>query len=101
MEKALDREEDSDKADILFHLQIAKASHNSLLINMMESLTDRLQESMKESRRLWFFAERASTEKLLQEHKEIYAAIEAKDEKQAEERMMKHLTKVENVIGHT
>ncbi len=99
MEAALDREEESDQADIRFHLLIAKASHNSMLGSIMESMTDRMQESMKESRRLWFFAERASTEKLLQEHREIYAAIEAKDEKLAGERMMLHLQKVESVIG--
>lgn len=98
METALDNEGESEQADFRFHLLIANASHNSLLISMMESLTERMQESMKESRRLWFFAERSSAEKLLQEHKEIYSAIEAKDEELAGERMMRHLVKVEKVL---
>lgn len=99
MEAALHDEEGSDQADFQFHLQIAKASHNSILSSMMESMTDRMRESMKESRRLWFFAERASTEKLLQEHNDIVDAIEAMDEKLAGERMLQHLLKVERVLA--
>ncbi|BBI32901.1 FadR/GntR family transcriptional regulator [Cohnella abietis] len=98
MEAALDQEEESDLIDIRFHLEIAKASHNAMLISMMESMTDRMQHSMKDSRRLWFFAERASTEQLLLEHKKIYEAIEAKDDKLASVKMIDHLSKVEKVI---
>ena len=65
---------------------------------MMESLTDRLQLSMKASRRLWFFAERASAEQLLEEHREIVAAIAAQDEQLAAERMSHHIEKVDQVI---
>jgi GntR family transcriptional repressor for pyruvate dehydrogenase complex len=97
MEAALGNEEESEQTDIRFHLQIAKASHNTLLMGMMESLTERLQASMKASRRLWFFAERASAELLLQEHRDIYQAIEAQDEKLAAEKMMQHILKVDKV----
>ncbi|MBP1967714.1 FadR/GntR family transcriptional regulator [Paenibacillus aceris] len=98
MEKALGNEEESEQADIRFHLEIAKASHNSLMIGMMESLTERLQVSMKASRRLWFFAERASAEKLLQEHRDIVDAIDAQDETLAADRMSQHIHKVDQVI---
>jgi GntR family transcriptional regulator, transcriptional repressor for pyruvate dehydrogenase complex len=47
-------------------------SHNTLFVSMIESVAQRLQESMRESRRLWFFAERASAELLLQELREIF-----------------------------
>jgi GntR family transcriptional repressor for pyruvate dehydrogenase complex len=98
MEASLENEEESEQADIHFHLEIAKASHNSLMIGMMESLTERLQQSMKASRRLWFFAERASAEKLLQEHRDIVDAIETKDEQLAAEKMSQHIHKVDQVI---
>lgn len=98
MESVLDDEEASDQADIRFHLLIARASRNALFLSMMESMAGRLRESMKESRRLWFFAERASSEQLLQEHKAIFEAIEARDGVEARERMMRHLLKVEQVI---
>ncbi|MGQ7890301.1 FadR/GntR family transcriptional regulator [Paenibacillus sp. WC2504] len=98
MERSLGNEEDSEQADIRFHLEIAKASHNSLMIGMMESLTERLQVSMKASRRLWFFAELASAEKLLQEHRDIVDAIAAGDEALAAGRMSQHIQKVDQVV---
>ncbi|KQX52613.1 FadR/GntR family transcriptional regulator [Paenibacillus sp. Root444D2] len=98
MEASLENEEESEQADICLHLEIAKASHNTLMIGMMESLTERLQQSMKASRRLWFFAERASAEKLLQEHRDIVDAIEMKDEQLAAEKMSQHIHKVDQVI---
>jgi GntR family transcriptional repressor for pyruvate dehydrogenase complex len=98
MEAALGNEALSDQADIQFHLQIARASHNSLFVDMMESIAHRLQESMRESRRLWFFAERASAELLLQEHREIYEAIQAMDAERASEKIMQHILKVDQVV---
>ncbi|TXK84826.1 FadR/GntR family transcriptional regulator [Paenibacillus sp. N3.4] len=98
MEAALGNEEASEEADIRFHLEIARSSNNSLLIGMMESLTERLQESMSTSRRIWFFAERASAEELLQEHREIYEAILARNEQLAAEIIMKHIQKVDHIV---
>jgi GntR family transcriptional repressor for pyruvate dehydrogenase complex len=98
MESGLGNEEQSEQADIRFHLHIAKASHNSLFVGMMESMSQRLQESMRESRRLWFFAERASAELLLQEHREIYQAIQAKHVELASSKMMQHIMKVDQVV---
>lgn len=98
MEEALGDEEKSELADIKFHLAIAKASHNSLFMDMMESMTQRLQESIGDSRKMWFFAERATAALLLQEHRNIYSAIEDKDEKQAAALMMQHIMKVDQVV---
>jgi GntR family transcriptional repressor for pyruvate dehydrogenase complex len=98
MEAALGNEELSEQADISFHLYIAKASHNSLFVDMMESISQRLQESMRESRRLWFFAERASAELLLQEHREIYQAIKDMHVELASAKMMQHILKVDHVV---
>lgn len=98
MEAALGNEELSDQADIRFHLYIAKASHNSLFVGMMESVAQRLQESMRESRRLWFFAERASAELLLQEHRDIYQAILDSNANLASAMMMQHILKVDQVV---
>ena len=98
MEKNLAVDEEGEKADVLFHLQIAKATQNALLINMMQSLSERMQETMKESRKLWFYGEHASARRLLQEHTEIVAAIKARDESSAGDRMLQHISKVEKVL---
>ncbi|MHA0857956.1 FadR/GntR family transcriptional regulator [Paenibacillus sp. CMAA1364] len=98
MEISLGDEQSSDQADIHFHLCIARASHNTLFTSMMESLSERLQASMKESRRLWFFADRATAVALLQEHTLIYESIRDQNSKLAAERIIKHISKVEQVV---
>jgi GntR family transcriptional repressor for pyruvate dehydrogenase complex len=98
MASVLDDERSGEQADVVFHLQIAQATHNSLFIQMMESLSSRLQESMGVSRRLWFFAERASVDRLLQEHRGIYQAIRDRNEALASKRMMEHIAKVDSIL---
>ncbi|RKN84631.1 FadR/GntR family transcriptional regulator [Paenibacillus ginsengarvi] len=98
MEASLHDEAKGEEADVRFHLKLAAATHNSLLIPMMESLSERLHDSMRESRRLWFYGERAEARRLLREHTDIYDAIRQQDERKAFEAMSSHLLKVENVL---
>jgi GntR family transcriptional repressor for pyruvate dehydrogenase complex len=98
MEEALGNEGASEEADMAFHLRIAAASGNALFHDMLQSLTDRLQEHMKGSRQLWFYAERASAEALLAEHRGILEAIRSKDEGKAFERMTAHIEKVNRTL---
>ncbi|MCI3918708.1 FadR family transcriptional regulator [Paenibacillus sp. TRM 82003] len=98
MERALGDEAESEAADIAFHLRIAEASGNALFLSMLQSLTDRLQEHMKGSRQLWLFAERASAEQLLAEHRSMLEAIRAGDEAEASARMMRHIDKVARTL---
>ncbi len=87
-----------EQADVQFHQGIAAATHNPLLNDLMESLSHKLHESMKDMRALWFYAERSSAERLLQEHLRIYEAIAQQDAKEAMARMELHISKVEQVL---
>lgn len=98
METYLHDEAKGEEADVRFHLKLAAATHNSLLIPMMESLSERLHDSMRESRKLWFYGERAEARRLLREHSDIYEAVAQRDEQGAFEAMQTHLQKVENVL---
>ena len=98
MEEALQNEALGEEADTLFHLQIARATQNPLLIQLMESLSLRIQETMSDTRRMWFFDEQETASILLAEHREIYLAIKKKDEALATKLMRKHLLKVEKVL---
>ncbi|OZB90836.1 FadR/GntR family transcriptional regulator [Paenibacillus sp. XY044] len=98
MENAAD-EQVSEQADVKFHQQIAAATHNPLLLDLMESLSNKLHENMKDMRALWFYAERSSAERLLQEHASIYKAIRTQDAKEALARMEAHISKVEQVLN--
>ena len=78
-----------------FHINIAKAAHNSLLFSMMTYLADLLKE------RLWINLKEKSwsipghTQKYFEEHTEIFNAIKNKDNKGACKRMYDHLAGVE------
>lgn len=88
-----------EQIDVKFHQQIAAATHNPLLHDLMESLSHKLHESMKDMRALWFYAERSSAQRLLQEHMRIYEAIEQQDAGEATARMELHISKVEQVLN--
>lgn len=98
MKQHPEEDETVEQADVQFHLQLSKATHNELLISMMESLTERLQETMKNSRRLWYYANSSTSRHLLEEHESILEAIKRQDEQEAGDRMRKHLEKVESVL---
>lgn len=98
METFLDDEDRGEAADVLFHLQLAAATHNSLLISLMESLSGRLHDSMKRSRKLWFYGERSTAKRLLLEHRDIVDAIREGDGTAASDKMREHLQKVEDVL---
>ncbi|BBH24747.1 HTH-type transcriptional regulator LutR [Paenibacillus baekrokdamisoli] len=90
---------DGERADVEFHSAIAAASHNSLLIQLMDSLTQRLTETIGKTRELWFYEDKSSASRLLEEHKNIYEAIAHGDKSRAVELIEAHLTKVENVLN--
>jgi len=98
MESVLTNEQLAEQADVQFHLQISIASHNTLLMQMMASITQRLQESMKDSRKLWFFTEHATARNLFLEHVGIYDAIFDSNEALASKRILKHIAKVDSVL---
>ncbi|MEK8128073.1 FadR/GntR family transcriptional regulator [Paenibacillus filicis] len=98
MQDTLGDERQAEEADVDFHVRIAEASHNTLLLQMMLSLTQRLKEHMSDSRRMWFFAERSSVELLLAEHTGIYEAIRDRNATLASERMTAHIGKVDRLV---
>ncbi|KGP74278.1 FadR/GntR family transcriptional regulator [Pontibacillus yanchengensis] len=97
MRNANDNGELGEKADLDFHLAIAQATHNQMLINLMNSVSEIMMEAMREARKLWFDSE-TRTYKLLEEHKLIYDAIEKRDSDKAQELMLYHLTQVEEAL---
>lgn len=86
-----------EKADLAFHLAIAKASHNNMLMNLASSVSDITLESMRETRRLVLYSGEGNS-RLYQEHWRILQAIKNRDEKLAEKEMQRHLISVESVL---
>ena len=87
-----------ENADLQFHLDIAKATHNEMLMNLTSSVSDATLESMRETRRLILYSKEGMS-KLYEEHLRVFQAIKAGDAKLAEKEMRDHLVSVENVLA--
>jgi len=98
MATKLDDEVFGEQADVQFHETIAQATHNPMLADLMSSLSQQIHETMKDTRRLWFYAESSSAERLLREHRDIYEAIADCDGIRAQQLMEQHIAKVERVL---
>ena len=98
MKNAHDHEGMGEKADLDFHLAIAEASQNPILVSLLNNVAELMQETMKETRRLWLFSNQTTVEKLYAEHMKIYQAIFNKDENLAKSVMLEHLENVEDVL---
>ncbi|MFD0678876.1 MULTISPECIES: FadR/GntR family transcriptional regulator [unclassified Paenibacillus] len=87
-----------EKSDIRFHIAVATAAQNHLLVSTLQSLFQSMGSVMRESRRLWLFAEQTEAARLSEEHRQIVDAIQTGDAGLAKERMASHLHKVEQVL---
>jgi GntR family transcriptional repressor for pyruvate dehydrogenase complex len=98
MEVAHGNEELGEKSDLKFHLAIANATQNTILVKLLDDISGLIQETMKETRRIWFYSKQTTMEKLYGEHLSLYQAILHQDEKGARQAMLEHLENVDRVI---
>jgi len=90
MKNAKDNDELAASADTDFHMAIAVATHNQLLINLMSSVSDLLTESIRETRKVLLYSQGRS-EKLYLEHERIFHALKDRDSELARKYMHDHL----------
>ncbi|MGG3842936.1 FadR/GntR family transcriptional regulator [Anoxybacillus kestanbolensis] len=100
MREVIGDEELGEKADFLFHMAIAEATKNPLLVSLMNNVSGMMMETMRETRRIWLFAKQATTEQLLEDHIAIFEAIRDQNAELAQERMKEHLGHVEKVLAN-
>lgn len=98
MKKAHGNEELGEEADLKFHMAIAESSQNSLLINLMNHVSELMRETMKETRKVWLFSKQTTMERLYDEHKAIYETIKEQNAEGARQSMLDHLEKVEDIL---
>lgn len=95
-----DRETFISQSDQKFHLMIAEASGNEVILRLMNNLIDLLYKSRTQSMKI-----PGRVEQSLEEHIEIAKAFQARDVKLARKKMLKHLNSVEedllNELGET
>lgn len=95
---AVENNELGEQADYDFHMAIAEATGNPLLINLMEDVSDTMIRTMKETRRIWLYETKKSIQKIYDEHKLILKAIKDKDGEAAGNNMYRHLKEVEDLL---
>lgn len=90
----LTEDEDHTNPDQAFHLSIAKASHNVVLVNMIELHMDLLQRTLRKT-----LQNDGRREEVYTEHLQIVEAIKARNAEQAKAALLYHLKMVkENIL---
>lgn len=88
-----------ETADFQFHLALAEAAQNHLLMNLMNHVSDLMVETMRETRKVWLFSKETTIEQLYNEHLAIYEAVKAQDAEAARTKMLIHLENVDAILG--
>jgi GntR family transcriptional regulator, transcriptional repressor for pyruvate dehydrogenase complex len=98
MKNNLGNEVLGEKADLEFHMAIARASQNPLLVCLMERVSGMIVDAMRETRRLVLYSNQTTMEQLFEEHQLIFQAIKEHDEETARNAMLTHLANLEPII---
>lgn len=86
------------EVDAQFHLIITAATHNTLQVHVLNTIQSLFQTTIMVALGE-FYSKEGYVELLLSHHREILEAIEARDPEQARQKMMEHLTLVEEKLA--
>ena len=100
MEAAHQKKNPADEAalDAEFHLAIIEASHNIIMLHVMRAMFDLLRAGVFYNRQQ-MFRQRTTRDMLLEQHRAINAAIQARDPKAARLAAEAHMSYVEQTLG--
>ena len=101
MHRAQGDGEVGEQADVDFHMAVVRSTQNDMLFKLLETVSDTMQVSMREARKLFLFSESDKMRLLYEEHLEIFHAIQSKDSQKAYESMMSHIVGVEHAVFQT
>jgi GntR family transcriptional repressor for pyruvate dehydrogenase complex len=88
---------DEARLDAEFHLSIIEASHNVIMLHMMRSMYQLLQEGVFYNRRV-MFKQRTTRDELLAQHRTINAAVQRRDPAGAQAAVEAHLNYVRGCL---
>lgn len=87
-----------EQADIAFHMAIVSAAGNQMLERLMTTISETVEESMKEARQLFLYSNEEKMKQLYEEHAAIYEAVKEQDSDAAYRAMYDHIAGVEKAI---
>ena len=99
MEAAHQKRDPSDEAqlDAEFHMAIIEASHNVIMLHMLRSMFELLRQGVFYNRQV-MFRNRMTRDQLLDQHRAINAAIQARDPAAARAAVAAHMAYVEQAF---
>lgn len=98
MQRDLKMQRLGEDSDYNFHYAVARATHNKILIRLMNTISDTMRKTLKTSlSRL--YEDRNTPERLYKEHYSIYEAIKNHDVENAQKRMLDHLIGATNQLA--
>jgi GntR family transcriptional regulator, transcriptional repressor for pyruvate dehydrogenase complex len=99
MEAAHQKRDPSDEAqlDAAFHMAIIEASHNVIMLHMLRSMFDLLLDGVFYNRQV-MFRNRVTREQLLDQHRAMNDAVQARDAIAARRAVEAHLSYVEQAF---
>ena len=99
MEAAHQKRDPSDEAqlDAEFHMAIIEASHNVIMLHMLRSMFDLLRQGVFYNRQV-MFRNRMTREQLLDQHRAMNTAVQARDPAAARAAVEAHLNFVEQAL---
>jgi GntR family transcriptional repressor for pyruvate dehydrogenase complex len=89
---------DEARLDAEFHMAIIEASHNVIMLHMMRSMFQLLREGVFYNRKV-MFKRRTTRGALLDQHRAINAALQARDPDAARRAVEDHLSYVEQALA--
>lgn len=98
MEGSVGHDLEGERTDLLFHLTLARATHNSIMLRLFESIANQLETAIREIRRVELYSNQRVAEQLYREHLAIYEAVRNQDSELAAQTMKQHLQHVENIL---
>lgn len=100
MEVAHTKRNPADEAelDAEFHLAIVDASHNIIMVHMMRAMFDLLRAGVFINRQQ-MFRQRSTRERLLEQHRAIFEAIQARDPDKARAAAEAHMDYVKSTLS--
>ncbi|HXV34072.1 MAG TPA: FCD domain-containing protein, partial [Gaiellaceae bacterium] len=93
MREGLADQDEYIESDVAFHLTIAEATQNRLILHLMHAIRDQLERALGSIYRI-----PGSPEQSIDDHGLIIAAMAEGKPNEARERMREHLTRVEEAV---
>lgn len=90
-----------DQADRLFHLRIAEATGNNVLMHVVQSMWDNARNDPRWDKIELHFHTPALRSASLEDHQRIFAALLAREPEQARQAMRRHLERVISQFSQT